>query len=120
MPSFFPLVLATYASHACYSDRITSKDDKWCVLIKAYVEPHSFTEHDPTVFKWDPIDGEPDAPEYRIEVSEVDKIVRVESARNVVVASLVLISNNFLMNIESEDISFVDLKSLFDVQHCHG
>ena len=110
----------TYASHACYSDRITSKDDEWCVLIKAYVEPQSFTEHDPTVFKWDPIDGEPDAPEYRIEVSEVDKIVRVESARNIVVASLVLISNNFLMNIESEDISFVDLKSLFDVQHCHG
>lgn len=104
----------SYASHACYSDRITSEDDDWCVLIKAYVEPNSFSEHDPTVFKWDPIDGEPDAPEYRIEVSESDKIVRVESARNVVVVSLMLISDNFLSN--TKDLSFMELKSMFDVK----
>ena len=105
----------TYASHACYSDRITAEDGDWCVLIKAYIKPKSFTEHDPTVLKWDSMDGEPDAPEYRIEVSEFDKIVRVESARNVVVASLMLISDNFLSNLE--DVSFMELKSLFDVKH---
>lgn len=61
------------------------------------------------------MDGEPDAPEYRIEVSEFDKIVRVESSRNVVVDSLVLISDNFLSNLEG--VSFIELKTLFDVKH---
>ena len=61
------------------------------------------------------MDGEPDAPEYRIEVSELDKIVRVESSRNVVVDSLVLISDNFLSNLEG--VSFIELKTLFDVKH---
>ena len=105
----------TYASHACFSDRITAEDGDWCVLFKAYIKPKSFTEHDPTVLKWDSMDGEPDAPEYRIEVSGLDKIVRVESSRNVVVDSLMLISDNFLSNLEG--VSFIELKTLFDVKH---
>lgn len=105
----------TYASHACYSDRITAEDGDWCVLIKAYIKPKSYSEHDPTVLKWDAMDGEPDAPEYRIDVTEVDKILRLESARNVVVASLVLISEHFLSNLEG--VSLRELKSLFEVVH---
>ena len=105
----------TYASHACYSDRITAEDDDWCVLIKAYIKPKSYSEHDPTVLKWDAMDGEPDAPEYRINVTELDKILRLESARNVVVASLVLISEHFLSNLEG--VTLTELKSLFEVVH---
>lgn len=105
----------TYAAHACYADRITAEDGDWCVLIKAYVKPDSYTEHDPTVAKstWEAMDGEPNAPEFRIKVSEHEKILRVESTRHVVVASLMLISDNFLSN--SNELTFMELKSLFDV-----
>jgi hypothetical protein len=107
----------TYASHACYSDRITAEDGDWCVLIKAYIKPKSYSEHVPTVKnpEWDAMDDEPSAPEFRIKVTEPDKILRLESARNVVVAALVLISNDFLSNLES--VSLTELKSLFEVVH---
>ena len=80
---------------------------------KARFEPATFRSTH--VLKWDAMDGEPDAPEYRIDVTEVDKILRLESARNVVVASLVLISEHFLSNLEG--VSLTELKSLFEVVH---
>ena len=98
-----------YASHACYSERVLSKTTPWCVMIKAYVKPQSYTEHDPTVYNYDPIDGEPDQPEYRIDVNENDRILRVESARNVVVFSLMFISLDVL---EKSDIPYAKLTSL--------
>ena len=99
-----------YASHACYSERVFSSSEQWCILIKAYVKPSSYSEHDPTVFKYEPIDGEPDQPEYRIDVTDNDKILRVESARNVVVFSLMFIS---LAILEKSDLKYAELVSLF-------
>ena len=63
-----------YASHACYSERVISEGEQWCVLVKARVKPTSYKSYDPTVvFTKDPIDGEPDTPEYRVPVrSELD------------------------------------------------
>lgn len=48
------------------------------------------------------MEGKPDAPECRVPVSEADKnvILRVESARNVVVRSLMFVRLSFLENRE--------------------
>ena len=89
-----------YAAHACYSERILSESQQWCVLIKAYCKPGSYKSYDPTVFSYRPMDGEPVMPEYRIPVHEADKnvILRVESTRSVVVRSLMFVRLAFLEN----------------------
>ena len=94
-----------YASHACYSERIFSESQRWCVLVKAYCKPGSFKSYDPTVFQYEPMDGEPDMPEYCIPVTEADKnvILRVESTRSVVVQSLIFVRLSFL---ENQNINF--------------
>ena len=94
-----------YASHACYSERIFSESQQWCVLVKVYCKPGSFKSYDPTVFQYEPMDGEPDMPEYRIPVTEADKnvILRVESTRSVVVQSLIFVRLSFL---ENQNINF--------------
>lgn len=94
-----------YAAHACYSDRIFSESQQWCVLVKAYCKPGSYKSYDPTVFSYKPMDGEPVMPEYRIPVHEADKnvILRVESTRSVVVRSLMFVRLNFL---ENQDMNF--------------
>ena len=94
-----------YASHVCYSERIFSESKRWCVLVKVYCKPGSFKSYDPTVFRYEPMDGEPDMPEYRIPVTEADKnvILRVESTRNVVVQSLIFVRLSFL---ENQNINF--------------
>ena len=40
-----------YSSHEVYSERVTSTNEEWCVLIKAYCRPGSYTAYDPTVFR---------------------------------------------------------------------
>ena len=94
-----------YASHVCYSERIFSESKRWCVLVKVYCKPGTFKSYDPTVFRYEPMDGEPDMPEYRIPVTEADKnvILRVESTRNVVVQSLIFVRLSFL---ENQNINF--------------
>jgi len=94
-----------YAAHACYSERIFSESQQWCVLVKAYCKPGSYKSYDPTVFSYKPMDGEPVMPEYRIPVHEADKnvILRVESTRSVVVRSLMFVRLTFL---ENENVNF--------------
>jgi len=100
-----------YASNSCYSEHICSGHEIWCTLIKAYVSPSAYTVHDPTLLKYDPVDGVPDATEYRIEVTPEDKIMRVESTRNVVVTSTVFISLDFLKN--TPNLTYETLNYLF-------
>lgn len=100
-----------YASHPCYSENIFSGKKKWCILIKALINPDAFASYQPTIFNYDPIDGEPDTPEYRVGATSKCKIFRVESASNVVVMSVVFISRAFLEN--TENLTFNDLRSLF-------
>lgn len=87
-----------YASHAAYSERVFSESQKWCVLIKAYCRPGSMKAYDPTVLRYDRKEDEPEKPEYRVPVQEEDKnvILRVESARNVVVRSVMFVRVSFL------------------------
>ncbi|PFX17016.1 uncharacterized protein LOC111341452 [Stylophora pistillata] len=94
-----------YASHACYSERIFSESQQWCVLVKTLCKPGSYRSYDPTVFRYEPMDGEPVMPEYRIPVTEADKnvILRVESTRSVVVQSLIFVRLSFL---ENQNINF--------------
>ena len=94
-----------YAAHACYSERIFSESQQWCVLVKVYCKPGSYKSYDPTVFQYQPMDGEPDMPEYRVPVTEANKnvIMRVESTRSVVVQSLMFVRLTFL---ENQDINF--------------
>ena len=89
-----------YASHACYSDRISSEFQQWCVLVEVYCRPGVLKSYDPTVVQYKPMEGEPDAPECRVSVTEADKnvILRVESTRNVVVRSLIFVRLSFLAN----------------------
>lgn len=101
-----------YAAHVCYSERVMSGGEQWCVLVKTRVKPKSYTSHDATtMIKKEPIDGEPENPEYRIEVqsdagscfdagSSSDAgsaiVKRVKSKCNVVVTSILFIKLNFL------------------------
>ena len=104
-----------YASNSCYSEHIWSSGEDWCILIKALVEPKSYTKHDPTLLRYNPIEGEPEATEYRIQVSEGDAIMRVESGRHVVVRSIVFISLDFLQ--KTPNLHFEELMSCFDHRH---
>ena len=94
-----------YASHSCYSDRVSSEFQQWCVLVKVYCRPGTLKSYDPTVRQYKPMEGEPDAPECRVPVTEDDKnvILRVESTRNVVVRSLIFVRLSFL---ENQDLNF--------------
>ena len=103
----------SYAANLCYSERIFSDQRQWCVLVKAYVEPSSFTIHIPTVADYDPvIEGEPEFPEYRIEVEADCKIFRVESVRKVVVQSIVFLSLDFLEK-NTHELTFDEIQDLF-------
>ena len=42
----------TYSSHEAYSERVTSANEKWCVLIKTYCRPGSYNAYDPTVLRY--------------------------------------------------------------------
>ena len=58
------------------------------------------------------MEGEPDAPEYRVPVEDYDKelILRVEAARNFVVRSVIFIRTSVL---ENQEIIFNELEGLF-------
>ena len=101
-----------YAGHAAYADRVVSQDQQWCVLAKAYCKPNTYESYNPTIFKYTPMEGETDSPEFRVPVAEADKnvILRVESKRNVVVRSIVFVRLSFL---EDEDVEFEKVEELF-------
>jgi len=82
-----------YASHWVYSERVISESKEWCVLMKAYCKPGSYTSHKPTVLSFEPVEY-PD-PEMRVPVEDF-RILRFESARNVVVYSLMFVRRSFL------------------------
>lgn len=41
-----------YSAHAAYSERVISKREQWCVLVKAYCYPESYKAYDPTVLRY--------------------------------------------------------------------
>lgn len=67
--------------------------------------------YDPTVLKYERKDGEPEKSEYRVPVDEEDKnsISRVESARNVVVRSVMFVRASFL---KEQDLYFTEALTL--------
>ena len=102
-----------YAAHEAYAERIFSEGKQWCVIVKGHVKPSSYKSFNPTVFTYNPIDGEPDRPEYHIPVpSDKDAIIRVESIRNVVVVSIVFVLLDFLEKQDS-GLTFDKLQAMF-------
>jgi len=106
-----------YGAHACFSERVFSQNDRWCVLIQTRVKPNTYKSFDATVLYTDAIEGESKDPEYRVsgepmdpeyrvsvEEDQTDFIVRVESARNVLVTAVAFISLNFLENISDYEL----------------
>ena len=66
-------------------------------------------------FSYKGMDGEPDAPEYRVQAKGNNRevILRVESQRNVVVYSLVFIRTSVLESLENEEINFTEVAKVF-------
>ncbi|XP_020632959.1 transient receptor potential cation channel subfamily A member 1-like [Orbicella faveolata] len=71
-----------FASHEAYSERVFSESQLWCVLVKAYCKPGSYKSY---------------SPEMRVPVKDF-LIWRVESARDVIVCSLMFVRCSFLEN----------------------
>ena len=83
-------------------------------MIKVCIEPGFYKSFRSTVHKQMPIDGEPERPEYRIDVPEEHDIFhRIESDRHVVVTSVVFIRIEFLCNMSNSTHTFEELTSLF-------
>ena len=126
----------TYASHKAYSEPIVSDNKQWRILIRARVKPNSYTRHKSTVTGADPLAGESELPEYRVAnskaagmfsqanseeeaeifgiLSETETVTEREIDRNVVVTSVVFISEAFL---NETDRTFQEVMSLFDKEH---
>ena len=83
-----------YSSHKAYSERVVSESQEWCVLVKAFCKPGSFKSYRSTVINFESV--YPD-PEMRVPVEDM-RVLRVESARNVVVYSLMFVRSSFLEN----------------------
>ena len=117
----------SYASHVAYSERIFSDEKSWCILIRAFVKPGTYTRHPSTVSRTEPIPGESVRPEYRIQnhTKKEEEFLLVKSGagtetaaefeRNVVVTSVVFFSLNFLE--KTPNLTFEELSSLFEKKH---
>ena len=105
-----------YAAHSCYSERIISNREQWCVVVRARVKPNEYNEYRPTTSapELPLLDDEPEYSEFRIETSDEDTILRIEKSRNVVVTSTVFIKHSFLERItESKELTYLSLQKLF-------
>lgn len=77
-----------------------SGSERWAVLVETRIKKNCFTNHNSTVLRDKPIDGEPVDVEYRIEVkSDDDLIFRVSSEKNCFVTSITFILIDFLENV---------------------
>lgn len=83
-----------YSSHKAYSERVFSESQEWCVLVKAFCKPGSFKSYRSTVLNFESVSPDP---EMRVPVEDM-RVLRVESARNVVVYSLMFVRSSFLEN----------------------
>ena len=71
-----------YASNEAYSERVLSESQLWCVLVKVYCKTGSYKSYNP---------------EMHVPVKDF-RILRVESAKDVVVYSLMFVRCDFLEN----------------------
>ena len=114
-----------YASHQCYSEYATRDESRWCIVVKVHINPSSYKSYNPTtLFKEEPIEGEPNNTEYRVEDSSVDdSIFRVfarlhtttdpEISRNVVVTSVLFIDSTFRSNVRKYGLTHDKLREIF-------
>ena len=111
-----------YAAHEAYAGRIFSEGVRWCIVLKVIFGPNiKYEEHDPTTTKMhNSLEGEPLHPEYRIEASKDDVIMRIESTPEesndspVIVKSVVFIKTDFLDNVaETKLLSHEDICNIF-------
>ncbi len=96
-----------YAAHEVYAGRVFEEKIRFSVVLKVTFGPNiKYEEHDPTTTKkYNSLEGEPLHPEYRIEASKDDIIMRIESTPEesndspVIVKSVVFIKTDFLDNV---------------------
>ena len=102
-----------YASHEDYSQRVFSGGHRWCVLVKAYCKRENINSYDGTVTTYKRKDDEPEKLVYRVAVDEEDKNVflLIESARDVVVRSVMFVRVSFL---EDQNLNLTEALTLFN------
>jgi len=88
----------SYASHACYAERVVEGGKIWAVVIDCAVRPGSFTRHNQTTSGYTSLPGEPEQPEYRVSVEDEcdSQILRVDRHNDVVVTGCTLVDVEFL------------------------
>ena len=112
-----------YAAHPAYAKKIFSEKLRWNVVVKVYLSPSvAYKSYDPTALpKHESLSGEPQAPEYRIQSTKDDVILRIESNHSeedkplLIVKSIVFIKTDFLENVteEREQIPYADIQDIF-------
>lgn len=87
-----------YAAHICYAERIMMRGKRYAVVMEVAVRKGSFTAHESTTSNYKALPGEPENPEYRVEVDDEceSQIMRIEKGNAIDVQSLVLIDVEFL------------------------
>ena len=101
-----------YAGHPCYSERIISDGVQWCVLLGVYCKAGSYSSHNSTVTKDDPVDGEPTVPEWRVDVQGDDMIWRQSDHRCVVVTGALFVKLSFFEDVGKGGPSYADVNKL--------
>jgi hypothetical protein len=102
----------SYASHACYAERVRSGSAMWAVIIECAVRPGSFLRHAQTLGRgYSTLPGEPESSEYRVEVRDEcdEQIWRADQHQDVVVLVCALVNVNFL---ETSRLTYKDLREL--------
>ena len=102
----------SYASHACYAERVMENGKIWAVVMDCAIKPHCFSTHSQTVSGgYTTLPGEPDSPEYRVEVEDdcEEQIIRVSKDKDLEVLGCTLIDVEFL---EACGLSYEQLRKL--------
>merc|ERR1711964_693601 len=84
----------SYASHACYAERVMEGGKIWAVVMDCAVRPKSYTSHSQTVSGgYTTLPGEPDTPEYRVDVDDdcEEQIIRIGAHTDIEVIGCTLI-----------------------------
>ncbi|XP_063725473.1 uncharacterized protein LOC134853408 isoform X2 [Symsagittifera roscoffensis] len=94
-----------YAGHPTYSERVVLGGTQWCIIICVLCRPGSFGSYPSTIVRDDPIDGEPEDSEWRVDMEGDDLIWRMaqgSTSSSLVVTGVVFIDLKFFDSIGSD------------------
>ena len=70
------------AGHPTYSERVVLGGTQWCIIVCVLCRPGSFGSYPSTIVRDDPIDGEPEDSEWRVDMEGDDLIWRMAQGLN--------------------------------------